>query len=130
MPAKQELVPWTALPEPNNNVTWGDNSKAHILNLMQDGKTVEEIAAITRNRLAFVKATIHRALNPQESRVETPPEQPAPKRSKPNHKTSIACKQCGNLFGVFPSEIAKGKRFCSKLCFDKSGARTGRRPAQ
>jgi hypothetical protein len=38
---KQDLVPWTTLPEPNNKVTWGGNSKAHILALMRQGmKTI------------------------------------------------------------------------------------------
>jgi hypothetical protein len=57
---KMELVPWTALPKPNHNVTWGDNSKARILSLMRKGKTAEEISEITRNRIAFVKNVIRR----------------------------------------------------------------------
>src|SRR6185503_9420704 len=105
-------VPWTALPEPCQKITWGDNSKAHILTLMREGRTAEEISEITGNRLAFVKSTIHRALHPDEFAFEPPI---IAERLGRRKRVIVDCENCGKEIEVIPS-IADKKKFCSMGC--------------
>jgi hypothetical protein len=44
---------------------------------------------------------------------------PTPRRKPPR----IPCVICCKMFRVYPSQLKKGKRFCSHNCFSKSGLR-------
>jgi hypothetical protein len=70
--AYKPYVPKLLPPQPPV-ITWGQTSKPQIIELYQEGKSSQEIASITGNRLVFVRLTLYRYLHPQEFLVTPKP---------------------------------------------------------
>ncbi|AIF83832.1 hypothetical protein NTE_01771 [Candidatus Nitrososphaera evergladensis SR1] len=110
------LVNYTALPPPlpKSAVTWGASSKDAIIQLLNEGRSVEEICNTTGNRRTFVKTVAYRFNHPEEFIVSQPVRSVESSR-RLNHRSDIVCKGCGTTFSV-PNCQRDAIKFCTREC--------------